>query len=272
MLVSPDRSVDFIVALVDNDPITNHDVHMMMQRMKEQSAQSGSSPGQPGMLSEALEMLIYERSQLLLAKEQNIRIGDEELNSLAESIATRNDMPLEQLFRTIERQGLTKKRFLQNLREQQTLQRLRDREVPGRIKITEPEIDRVLTEQKAIAAQQAPIELAQILIALPESASPEQVAEAEQKARQWRTQIEQGADFEAWARQNSQSDDRARGGRMGMRPAQRYPELFVAAIQNMPEGAVVGPIRSGAGWHLLKLVSRQPGVLTLPQKIGRAHV
>jgi peptidyl-prolyl cis-trans isomerase SurA len=242
---------------------------MMVQRLKEQSEQGGSRFNQANMLSEALEMLIYERSQLLWAKEQNIRIGDDELNSLAESMAMRNELSLDQLFSAIERRGVSKKRFLQNLREQQILQRLRDREVPGRIKITEPEIDRVLVEQKASVAQQAQIELAQILIALPESASPEQVAEAEQKARLWRTQIEQGTDFETLARQHSQSDDRSRGGHMGLRPSQRYPELFISAVQNLPPGTVTGPIRSGAGWHLLKVVSRQPGVLTLPQTKAR---
>jgi peptidyl-prolyl cis-trans isomerase SurA len=265
LLVAPDRSVDFIVALVDNEPITNHDVRMMLQRMREQAQQAGANSADVS-ANEALELLIYERSQLQWAKETGLRIADDELQSMAESVANRNQMTLDNLYRAIERQGVDRKRFLQNLREQQILQRLRDREVPGRIKITEAEVDRALAQQKATLAQRAGVELAQILVAVPENASPEQIAQADQTARQWRAEIDRGADFFMLARQRSQSPDRMQGGSMGMRPLDRYPELFIQATQDTPEGGVVGPVRSGAGFHLLKVVKRQQaGTLTMPQ-------
>ena len=81
----------------------------------------------------------------------------------------------------------------------------------GRIRITDPEIERFLQQQKASLPQQAQIELAQILIPLSESASAEQVAQAERQARDWRAEIERGADFYAVAQQRSQSLDRAQG-------------------------------------------------------------
>ena len=116
----------------------------------------------------------------------------------------------------------------------------------------------------------AQIELAQILIPLPESASAEQVAQAERQARDWRAEIERGADFFAMAQQRSQSMDRAQGGRMGLRPADRYPELFIQATKDLAPGGVTGPIRSGAGWHLLRVVERQSAMgLTMPQTHAR---
>ncbi len=271
LLVTPDRSADFIVALVDNEPITNHDVRMMVQRMSDQIRQSGRPlPPSDGLKSEALEMLIYERSQLQWAKEQNIRIADDELKSMAESLANRNKLTLDEFYQALERQGVTRKRFLENMREQQVLQRLRDRDVPARIKITEPEIDRVIAQQKAALSQSAMIELAQILIALPEGATPEQVAQAEQKAQQLRQQMEQGADFQELTRTHSDASDRNLGGSLGLRPSDRYPELFIQATRNLAVGAVAGPIRSGAGIHLLKVIQRKDASqLTMPQTHAR---
>jgi peptidyl-prolyl cis-trans isomerase SurA len=271
LLSSPDRSADFIVALVDNEPITNHDVRMMEQRMRDQIRQSGrATTAQGDLKNEALELLIYERSQLQWAKEQNIRIADDELKSMTESMAERNKLSLEEFYQALERQGVSKKRFLENLREQQILQRVRDRDVPNRIKITEPEIDRVIQQQKSAQSQNAMVELAQILIALPEAASDDQIKQSEQKARQLRQDLERGADFQALTRTHSDASDRNLGGSLGMRPSDRYPELFIQATHNLPEGGLAGPVRSGAGFHVLKVLKRkEASQLTMPQTHAR---
>ena len=96
LLVTPDRSVDFIVALVNNEPITNHDVRMTTQRLKEQLTQSGQRFDEAGLLNEALELLIFERSQLQWAKEIKVNIPDDELNGMADSVAERKQLSLEE--------------------------------------------------------------------------------------------------------------------------------------------------------------------------------
>jgi peptidyl-prolyl cis-trans isomerase SurA len=270
LLAAPDRSADFIVALVDNEPITNHDVRMAAQRLREQAAQAGVGVKIEQLANDALELLIFERSQIQWAEQSGVRISETDLQGVAEGIATRNQLTLDDFYREIERQGLTKKRFLQNLKEQQILQRLRDREVPGRIRVSEPEIDRFLSQEKANLVNKASIELAQILIPLPESSSEEQVKQAEQTAQSWRREIEQGADFFELARQRSASPERIEGGRMGLREVDRYPDLFIEATRGIAVGGLAGPIRSGAGLHLLKVIQRnQSSNLSITQTRAR---
>ena len=270
LLAAPERSANFIVALVDNEPITNHDVRMAIQRLREQAAQTGLNIQPDQMANEALELLIFERSQLQWAEQSGLRVSDAELQAQAANIANRNQLSLDDFYREIERQGLSKKRFLQNLKEQQLLQRLRDRDVPARIRVTDLEVDRFLAQQKASLVKKGSLELAQILIPLPDPASPEQVRQAEQTAGQLRREIEQGADFFELARQRSASADRLEGGRMGLRETDRYPELFVEATRNLALGALAGPVRSGAGFHLLKVIQRnQSGALTMVQTRAR---
>ena len=269
-LTPPERSVDFIVALVDNEPITNQDVKSAAQRLRTQAAQSGLPELTPAQFNqEALEMLIFERSQLQWAKTIGLRVSDAELQERAQAIASRNQLGLEDFYRELERQGVSKTRFLQTLREQQILQRLRDREVPSRIVVTDAEIDLFLRQEKAERKNKGRIELAQILIPVPEGAADEQWAQAERTARQWLQDIRQGADFFALAQARSAAADRANSGRMGLRPLDRYPELFLQAVQDTPVGGVVGPIRSGAGLHLLKVVEQPPTAITMPQTRSR---
>ncbi len=269
-LIPPERSVDFIVALVDSEPITNHDVKAAAQRLRSQAAQTGLPDLPPAQLNqEALEMLIFERSQLQWAKTLGVRVSDAELQDRASAIASRNQLSLDDFYRELERQGLSKTRFLQSLREQQILQRLRDREVPPRVVVTDADIDRFLRQQKSELKRTGRIELAQILIPVPEDAAAETWARAERTARQWLQEIRQGADFLAMAQTRSAAPDRVNSGRMGLRPMDRYPELFLQAVQDTPTGGIVGPIRSGAGWHLLKVVEQPPVAITMPQTRAR---
>ena len=147
LLATPDRSVNFIVALVDNEPITNHDVRMAMQRLSTQAQQNGIAIKTENLANDALELLVFERTQLQWAEQSGIKISEEDMQSSAEQVAERNRMTPDEFYQALERQGVSKKRFLTNLREQQMLQRLRDRDVPARINITDSEIDRFLAQR-----------------------------------------------------------------------------------------------------------------------------
>ena len=267
LLSISDPSVNYIVALVDSEPITNHDVRQVIARLRDQTGIS-DRPQIPNHLAhDALDLLIFERSQLQWAERIGVSVSDYDVRSMVATIAGRNQISVTDFYRELDRQGVDRQRFIQNLREQQTLQRLREREVPRRINITEVEIDQYLAQSKAAQAQGGGrIELAQILIPVAENSNSEQQATARQTALKWQQDIAQGADFFEMARQHSQSPDRLTGGRMGLLAPERYPELFLEATRNAPVGGVVGPLRSDAGFHLLKVVERQPtGGLSIGQ-------
>jgi peptidyl-prolyl cis-trans isomerase SurA len=138
------------------------------------------------------------------------------------------------------------------------LARFREREVDGRVRVSEQDLDRFMAEKKTELAT-GPVELniAQILVALPEDANPAQLASLEARARQIRQRLDSGADFAALAKEVSEASDRANGGELGLRSADRYPPLFVDAVGSLPVGGVAGPVRSGAGFHLLKLLDKK---------------
>ncbi len=264
------KASDFIVALVDSDPVTNQEVMIQMQQwLAQMASQKTSMPSKSEFVKEVLERLITERTQLDRAKEQGIRVGKEEVRMAELSLATRNGLGVQEFRQKVAQTGVSQKQFLQELENELTLQRLREKEVNARIKVSEQEIDQYLKEIKS-QDRSNQIELAQILIEVPEGASAEQEKAALAKINALKAQIVSGESFESVAKASSQSSDKAQGGHMGLKPLARYPDLFIRSIENAKVGDLVGPVKSGAGFHLIKFIDQSENNLMLSS--NQTHV
>lgn len=113
------------------------------------------------------------------------------------------------------------------------------------------------------------IQLGHVLVAVPEGASPTQVATAQARAQAVADKARAGSDFGALAREFSEAPEASAGGLMGLRPADRYPDLFVEATKTLPVGGVAGPVRSGAGFHVLKVVDKTRA--GMPTTVTQSH-
>lgn len=252
------RASDYIVAIVNTEPITNHQVRQEMQRLGQELAQRQESVPLPGVLAEqALERLIIERSQIQYAREVGIKIEDFALDEAEKSVARQNQIEFDELHRRLAAEGISRSQFRNSLRDQMTLSRVRDREVGQRVKVSELEIDQYLLEQQRESGNMpAELNIAHILLELPEAASDAQLSAARVQADQIMGRVRAGEDFSALARTLSKAPDAAEGGVLGMRPPDRYPQIFVDAVRALDTGAMT-TVRSGAGLHVLRLVDKR---------------
>ena len=261
------RGRDFIVAVVDSVPITNHDVIQRAPQLRDQLQQQGRAiPVGDALLKAALEKLIVEKALIQYAKEIGVTVDDESIDQAEQRLAAQNQLNLEALHKKVKAEGSSVDRLRQNLRDQLVLQRLTERNVPGRIKVSDVEIDQAVRERQNASIDTNPdIELGHILIAVPEKANESEVAALEAKAQTVLGNLKRGDDLARMAKEFSNGAERDRGGLMGLRPANRYPTLFVDATKPLKVGEVV-MVRSGAGFHVLKLVSKKASsVVTITQ-------
>lgn len=252
------RSADFIVAVVNSEPVTNTEVRNRMGRVAQAvAAQGGQMPPEEQLAREVLERLILEKAQLQSARELGLKVDDYAVDQAMHNLARQNSLSLEQMLARMGADGINVTRFREELRNQLLLQRLREREVDGRVRVSELDIDQYLQEQrKAGDISNMTLNLGHIFIAVPENASPTVVAEREARAREALEKLRSGQDFTAVVREYSDAPEAREGGVLGLRLVDRYPELFVRAVASAPQGAVVGPLRSGAGFHLLKVLEK----------------
>jgi peptidyl-prolyl cis-trans isomerase SurA len=253
------QAADFIVAVVNSEPITNNEVRAKLVRAEQQLTQQGAAlPPRSELARQVMERLISDKAQLQLARTSGLKVDDNAVENAVLGVARQNQLSLEELRRRLVADGILYSQFRSELRDEIMISRLRQRELESRVIITEQNIDIYLLEQQASMALAAPeINLAQILVAVPENATPQQVAALQSKALQAADRAKAGTDFGVLSSEMSDSPTRANGGQMGLRSAERYPALFVEATKNLPVGGIAGPVRSGAGFHVLKMVEKK---------------
>ncbi|MBK6005709.1 peptidylprolyl isomerase [Ramlibacter ginsenosidimutans] len=254
------QPADYIVAVVNSEPITNNEVRRRMVRYEQQLAAQGSPlPPRAQLAREVLDRLITEKAQLQVARETGIKVDDATVDQAEQTVARQNNIDVNELRRRVVAEGLSPAQFRDDLRNQILLQRVRDRELQSRAKVTELDVDEYLRDQQN-APDPALVEmnLAHILVAVPENATPEQVAQAKAKADKLLERARAGEDFAKLAREGSDAAGAAQnGGVLGLRPADRLPPLFVQAASNLPQGGVSDVLRSQAGFHIVKVLEKR---------------
>ncbi|NBY67623.1 MAG: molecular chaperone SurA, partial [Betaproteobacteria bacterium] len=255
------RSVDYIVAVVNSEPITNNEVQNLKLRLEKQLQPGSATPNAQILTQQALDQLINEKAQLQQARDNGIRIDDTEVDQTELNIARQNQVSKEELYKRVVLEGLSVSAFREQLRNQLMISRLREREVDNRARISDTDVEQSIQSQQAgkpLASNQVDINLAMILIAVPENSSEQEAADLKIKAQQIVQRAKLGESFVALAQAFSQALDKgANGGEMGLRPADRYPTLFIDSTQNLNKGDVSDPVRSGAGFHILKVLDKK---------------
>jgi len=252
------RSADFIVAVVNTELVTSVELNQRIERIRADARRSGATlPDTATLRQQVLDALIDERVQTTYARDAGQRVDDAEIDRAIANIAAQNQLTGAQLRERLQADGMDVGRFRANLRDQVLLDRVREREVNSRIRITDADIDRWLGDQRAKLQSQAELNLAQILVTVPEGASVEVVAQRLARANQALARLRAGENFSVVARELSDDGNREAGGEIGMRPASRLPDLFVEAAKTLAIGQLTEqPLRSAAGFHILKLVDR----------------
>jgi peptidyl-prolyl cis-trans isomerase SurA len=259
-------SGDWIAAVVNQELVTAGEVEQRVARARAEASRAGVTlPADAELRRQVFDALIDERVIVTNARDGGVRVDDAELDRAVQNVAAQNQMSVEVLRDRLRAEGLDFARFRANLRDQILVERLREREVYSRIRITDEEIDRYLAQQRDAAAAGAELNVAQVLVTVPEGADEATVAARRARIDAALARIRSGEDFARVARELSEDGNRERGGEIGMRPAARLPDLFVAAVRPLQPGQVSEVIRSGAGFHVLKLLERSdagPGRVT----------
>jgi len=252
------RSSDFIAAIVNLEPITNSEVNQRARELKTRMQGPESNMPQSQLLRIALDQLIDEKAQLDLARMNGVQASDEDVAQGINNVSQQSGLDEDRLKSQIQRDGLSWEAFKTQIRNQITLQKLREREVTNRIRPTDNEIQAFIRENEKKGVQQN-IRLAHILVVVPETANEGQINTLKTKAENAIARVRTGEEFAKVAQEVSEATDARQGGDLGLRSSDRYPEIFANAVSQIKLGEVVGPLRSGAGWHILKLIDRQSG-------------
>lgn len=256
--------IDQIAAVVNNEVITRVELRNRLRAVEGQLvAQNTALPPREILERQVLERMIVERAQMQAARSSGLRVDDVQLDRAISRIAEGNKMSVQQLRDRLEAEGTSYSKFREEVRDEILLQRLREREVDSKVQVSESDIDSYLAGQKTESsnAPREPEELniAQILVRVPEGATTEQIEQQRQRADTVMRRLSQGGDFARLAAEFSDAPEALTGGELGWRPDNRLPQLFVDTVNGLKSGEVAAPVKSAAGFHILKLIDRRGG-------------
>ncbi len=244
-----------IAAVVEDDVILEQELEREVSTIRQRiQASQTQMPPESILRKQVLEKMIIDRLQRQLAEKAGITVTEEMLNNSAADIAQRNNMTLQQFREELEHQGMTYKGFLDNMRNEIIINQLRSREIGGRIKVTDREVDHYMETQGKIGEEDVQYHLGHILIAIKEAASATQIQNAQNKADDLVRKLRAGQDFAQTAMSDSEDDNALKGGDLGWRTLNDIPTIFSDKVSKMRSGEVADPVRSPSGFHIIKML------------------
>jgi len=251
------QPLERIAAVVDEDVILQSELDRAVTNIVAQYAnRQNQLPPRHVLERQVLERLILVKLQTTRAGETGVRVGDAEVDSAINNIAQQNNLSPDQLRQQLANDGMSIEDFRSSLRDEILVQRLRQRFAQSRISVSDAEVDAAMVSQAGAMQYR----LAHILVALPEGATPEQIATGQQKVDGIKSLLDRNEmQFAAAAVRYSDSPNALEGGDLGWRSLDEIPVAFANAIRSMQPGNVIGPIRGPSGFQLLQLVETRDG-------------
>jgi peptidyl-prolyl cis-trans isomerase SurA len=273
------KVIDSVYVIVNDEVITKREVDNRVAEITARlRAQNAQLPDPEDLRRQVVEAMITERSQLQLGKEMGVRVSDTELDRAIGRIAESQKMSVQEMRNQMEKEGMTFAQFREQIRNEIVMQRLVDHEVDSKIQVSEAEIDTYMAAEKAAAAERVEMDIAQILVRIPENASPEQIAARKARADEVARQLRTGADFAKMAATYSDAPDALSGGAIGWRDPNRLPPVFANELRKMKPGQVTPVVRTSVGFHILKLINerkpeaQQEQAAAVVQQIHARHI
>lgn len=250
------QPLDKVVAVVNDGVITASELDAQVKLLKEQiTAKKMQLPPDAVLRKQVLQHLIDVDLQLQLAKRNDVTVDSTDLNDAIAKIAGNNHITITQLREELAKQGLNWETFRENIRKEILISRVQQKAVGQEVAVTAEQVEDYLKHSKNDNNTQQTFHLQNIVIPLPEEPTTEQLKKARQKATELLSKIRRGDDFNRIAIAESSGEFALEGGDLGARHLAELPDIFAKQVINMSVGQVAGPIRTGNGFQLIKLIA-----------------
>ena len=249
--------LDHIVAVVNDEVITQQELSRRYQEtVRTLSRQNTPLPPRPVLEKQLLERMVTELALQQHARNTGIRVDPAQIERALQRIAAQNQLDLAGLAAALERDGQSLESLRATLRNEFLITRARERDVDNRVTVSDAEIEGYLQTQIQQGVE-TEYNFAHILVTVPENASPEQIQARRARAEDIHAQLVAGADFAQLSASHSDAPNAMQGGAFGWRASGKMPTLFAEALKPLRPGELSPLLRSGNGFHILKLYDKR---------------
>lgn len=256
VLAGATESLDRVVAVVNDEVITESELNAQVEVLREQlAAKNTPLPAEVVLRKQVLQHLIDVTMQLQLAKKNDLSIDNTELNEAIAKIAEHNNLTLTALREAVIKQGLNWEAYQEDIRKEILISRIQRKAVGSDIAVSSQQVEDYLKTSLHQDNGKRTYFLQNIVVPLPEAPTPEQLNKAKAKIQKLLADIKHGSDFSRLAIAESSGEYALEGGDLGERHLAELPDIFAEQVTRMKVGDVAGPLRAANGLQLIKLVA-----------------
>lgn len=264
------EKLDEIVALVEDDIIMRSELDIAIEGIVQRiQAGGGNLPPQDLLEKQVLERLINRKLQVQRALRTGIRVSDADIDQAMMNLARQNGITVGQMRQVLEADGENFAEFRRSIGEEIMSERLRQRVVSSMDPVSDTEVEILLASEDFTGGE---FDISHIQVGLPDGATPTQIAEAEARIQDIHRQLAEGLDFASAAISFSESQDALEGGRIGWRDLNSLPREFSEAIRDMEPGQFTDPIRSPAGFHIVRVNDHRENQQIMAEEFRANHI
>lgn len=263
--------LDRVAAIVNDDIVLQSELDQRTASIFRNIQDSGTQPPALDILQkQVLERLISERLQLTIGFNAGVRISDSEIEQTIARLAANSNLSVQEYKEQIAMGGESIADLRDNIANELIIMQVQQGSVMRSIHVSAQELNNFLNSEEGKLMTSPDVNLGQILISAPSTANG--ITSSQDKLNVIIAQLEQGADFKQLAIASSDDQSALEGGDLGWRKQAQLPSLFIEAIEDLQPGEISKPLRSGAGFHVLKLYDRKGGGEQLIEQHFARHI
>ena len=265
--------IDRVIAVVDSGVIMESELNLRVQDIIGRLRSEGTELPPKELLEEqVLERLIIEEIQLQIGDSAGVKISDAELNRALSMLASQNSMNLEQFKESLDANNSSYSKLRDSVRKELIIQRVQRGKVGANIEISEQEIENFLNSEEGRSKLAEQYNVQQILLSLNSEAPESKVNSTKEKGADIIRRYNEGESFEKLAATYSSDQNALEGGSLGWRKATELPTLFSDVVTKMKLGEASELIRSGAGFHIIRLAEKRGDVVKFEDQTLVRHI
>ena len=249
-----EQPLDQIAATVNQNVITESELQDAITNIKNQLHRSNMAvPSEDALRRQVLDQLINRKLQLDVAEQNGVKISDEELDKGIALIASNNHITVNDLYSKLASDGVTRAEYRKEIKEEMIIQKVQQQAIGNSITVSPQEVDDFMRSAVWQSSNRSEYHLLDILIAVPDSPTAQQVLDAKKRAELLVQKLHAGLPFEQAAIAESGDNKALEGGDLGWRKLPEIPAAFAEPLAQMKTGDIMGPLQTPNGFHIVKI-------------------
>lgn len=266
------KPLDKVSVVVNDSVVLEGEIQAIIQEVKAKAIQNNQSlPTDRALRTQAIERLILNNLQVQMAERMGIQISDAHLDSIIQSIAANQQKTVEQLRQSVIASGQSYERYREELRKEVAINEVRRSNVNRRVNVSLQEINNLI-DLMAQEVSKEEYQIGHILIDVESKATQSEVDTRKDIADKVIGLLNDGSDFKKVAIASSSGSKALEGGDWGFMSINEMPTLFAENVKGKKKGDIIGPLRSGAGFHIVKIMDVRGRETVEVKEVSARHI